>query len=294
MKTVLLLAGGSSNEREVSLRSGDTVEKALVRAGHKVLRIDPANTDFDINNYSKNVDVAFIALHGAGGEDGTIQQQLHTASIPFTTSGIEASRLCWNKWTYKQFLIKHDFPVSRGILVTEEDLRGLEFSRPFVLKPIEGGSTIDVVIAREPTEDNLILARKYLKKYSQMLLEEVIEGPEVTVVIMGETALPVVEIIPPPNQEFDYTNKYNGASQEIVPPLNITKNLQIKVQDLALRIHKLAGCAGMSRTDIIIDKSGHPYILETNTIPGLSEQSLLPKATAAAGLNMEQVVSMLI
>lgn len=294
MKTVLLLAGGTSNEREVSLRSGDTVEKALKEAGHKVTRVDPINIDFDINNYAKTVDVAFIALHGAGGEDGLIQQQLERAGIPYATSGVKASKLCWNKWKFKQFLNQNDICASQGILVTEEDTSGPEFSRPFILKPIEGGSSIDTVIARRPTAESLIKARKYLKKYHQMLLEELVEGVEVTVVVLGDDVLPVIEIIPPLNQEFDYVNKYNGASQEIVPTTNIDTALQLKIQDLALKIHKLARCKGMSRTDMIIDRSGQIHVIEANTIPGLSVQSLLPKAAEAAGLTMAQVVSLLI
>jgi D-alanine-D-alanine ligase len=294
MRTILLLAGGSSNERDVSLRSGDNVEKALTKAGHKVVRVDPASPGFNLIDYSKNVDAALIALHGAGGEDGVIQQQLDLANIPYKTSSVETSELCWDKWSYKQLLIKHNVPVSRGILVSGEDMDDQGFRRPFVLKPINGGSTLDMVIARKPTEKDITLAHHYLEKYDQMLLEELVEGTEVTIAVLGETALPVIEIIPPDNEEFDYENKYNGASQELAPAPHVNKELQAEVQELALRIHKLTGSRGMSRTDMIIDKSGQPYVLETNTIPGLTEQSLLPKAAAAAGISMEQVVSMLI
>mgnify|MGYP001559131148 CR=1 FL=1 len=294
MKTILLLAGGSSNEREVSLRSGDNVERALTKAECKVIRIDPSEANFDIKNYASRVDAALIALHGAGGEDGTIQKQLDKSGIPYKTSSVEASKLCWDKWAYKQLLIKNQIRVSHGILVSKEDINDQRFTRPFVLKPINGGSTLDVVIARKPTEKDIASARHYLEKYEQMLLEEVVVGTEVTIAVLGETALPVIEIIPPDNQEFDYENKYNGASQELAPAPHVSQDLQSIVRDLAFKIHKLTGCRGMSRTDMIIDRSGSPHVLETNTIPGLTEQSLLPKAAAAAGISMEQVVSMLI
>lgn len=294
MKTVLLLAGGSSNEWEVSLKSGDNVEKALLDTGCRVLRADPADPSFNLSAYSKLVNVAFIALHGAGGEDGVIQHKLGQAKIPYKTSGIKASQLCWDKWTYKKLLNKHDITTPLGIIVSKKDISNPRFKKPYVLKPIEGGSSIDTVIARSPTKDDLSLATEYLAKYKEMLLEELIEGAEITVVVLQDKVFPVIEIVPPEGQEFYYDNKYNGASQEIVPTYNIDEKHQKEARSLALKIHKLTCCVGMSRTDMMIDEAGRLHVLETNTIPGLSTESLLPKAALAVGMNMAQVVSQLI
>jgi D-alanine-D-alanine ligase len=168
------------------------------------------------------------------------------------------------------------------------------FGKSFVLKPIEGGSTLDALIARTPSPEKLEEAKQLLKKYDKMLLEELIFGIEITVPVLGNKALPVIEIIPPADKEFDYENKYNGASQELCPPQNVSDEIQKRAQELAERIHKLCGCNDMSRTDMIIDESGELFVLETNTIPGLTDQSLFPKAAAEAGHSMSELVDILV
>jgi len=291
---VLLLAGGDSNEREVSIRSGNAVEAALKRAGYGVMRADPAEPGFSLEDAVNDIDVVFFVLHGAGGEDGRLQAKLEQMSVPFVACSSQSSELCWNKWRYKQFLLKHNLPASRGVLVSKDDLTHDLFKQPFVLKPIKGGSSIDVVIARTVSPELMDECTSLLQKYNQMLLEELIEGVEITVGVVCEKPLCVVEIIPPANQEFNYENKYNGASQELTPAPDVEAAKQEEAQDLALNIHNLTGCRGMSRTDMMIDKSGKIYVLETNTIPGLTDQSLLPKAAKATGISMESLVDQLI
>jgi D-alanine-D-alanine ligase len=290
---VLLLAGGYSNERDVSLRSGDAVEKALISKGHTVHRIDPKQ-DIDWSEVSTGIDVAFIALHGAGGEDGIIQAQLEKAGIPYTGSGIGASELCWDKWAFKEFLDDKDVPLTKGALVTAADTSNEYFKRPFVLKPIRGGSTLDTLIARDVTEDTIAEAAKLLKKYDSMLVEELVEGIEITIPVIGETALDIIEIVPPPNKEFDYENKYNGETQELCPPQHVSDTMQQQAKDLAVRIHTLTGCRDISRTDMIIDSSNKLHVLETNTVPGLTETSLVPKSAAVAGMDMATLCEKLI
>lgn len=291
---VLLLAGGSSNEREVSIRSGNSVETALASSGYDVLRADPAEPGFNLEELAKVCDVVFLALHGAGGEDGVLQARLEALNIPFVGCSSAASALCWDKWRYKQLMIKNNIQIPKGALVTKNDLPHDLFKQPFVLKPIKGGSTIDVIIARTVTRSIMDECASLLQKYDQMLLEKLIEGVEITVAVLCEKPLPVVEIIPPPNQEFNYENKYNDATQELVPPPHVEPVKQTEAQALGLKIHNLTGCRDISRTDMIVDKSGQLHVLETNTIPGMPPQSLLPKAAKAAGISMADLVDRLI
>lgn len=290
---ILLLAGGYSNEREVSIRSGDAVEAGLKAKGHIVRRVDPKD-DLNWAEIIKGIDVAFIALHGAGGEDGDMQAQLDALGIPYTGSGVGASDLCWDKWAFKEFLGDKDVPLSAGTIVTAKELEHEYFNHPFVLKPIRGGSSIDVVIAHEVTDEKLSDAAALLQKYEFMLLEPLIVGIEITVPVVGDKALDVIEIIPPEHKDFDYTYKYNGETQELCPPLNISEDIQKEARTLALRIHTLTGCRDLSRTDMMVDKSGKIHVLETNTVPGLTSASLLPKSAAVSGMNMSELCDLLV
>lgn len=291
---ILLLAGGSSNERDVSLRSGEAVASALDALGYSYVIADPVRHDFMLVDLVRNVDAVFPVLHGSGGEDGILQAELERLRIPCVGSGSQASKLCWDKTAYKKLLIEHGLPASQGKLVTAEDTGDDFFEAPYVLKPVEGGSSLDTQIVRKVDGSTAQTRDELLRKYPQMLLEPLIEGIEITVGILDEEPLPVIEIIPPEGSEFDYENKYNGATQELCPPQHVGDDLQLLAQELALRIHKLAGCEGMSRTDMIIDKAGRLHVLETNTIPGLTGQSLLPKMAAAAGYSMAELVEKLL
>jgi D-alanine-D-alanine ligase len=167
-------------------------------------------------------------------------------------------------------------------------------TRPYVLKPCDGGSSLDTFIVRNPQQANTAAMEHAFDTYQEMLLEELISGSEITVAILGEQALPVIEIIPPADEEFDYENKYNGKTQEICPPQHLPEAVQHQAQQLALHIHTLIGCSGMSRTDMILDAQDRLFVLETNTIPGLTDQSLLPKAALQADIPMPQLVEILI
>lgn len=294
MTKVLLLAGGISNEHDVSMRSGDAVELALKTAGYEVNRADPSDSNFDLTYLAKNADVAFLALHGEGGEDGVLQAELEKLGKPFVGCDSKSSKLCWNKWDYREFLEPQGIQFAKGKLVSAQDLNDPMFSLPFVLKPVEGGSTLDALIARSATPEKIEEAKQLLAKYNQMLLEELVFGAEITVPVLGDEALPVIEIIPPADKEFDYENKYNGASQELCPPQNVSEEVQKRAQELAKRIHKLCGCSDMSRTDMIVADSGKLFVLETNTIPGLTDQSLFPKAAGVAGYTMAKFVDKLV
>jgi D-alanine-D-alanine ligase len=292
---VLVLAGGNSPEREVSERSGASVAAALRRAGYEVTVADPAGGMDKLLPSVQSVDVVFPALHGAGGEDGQLQQWLEQQTIKFVGSGSEASELCFDKAAYDQLLIKNGIVTPRTELVTFEEFGDTPLARePFVLKPNDGGSSIDTIIVRDVGQQDTAAIRQAFGRHPRLLLQELISGVEITVAVLGAASLPVIEIVPPGDQEFDYENKYNGATREICPPEHVNQAQQAAAQKLAGRIHELCGCRDMSRTDIIIGENGKLYVLETNTIPGLTAQSLLPKAAAAAGIDMPALCDQLV
>lgn len=274
------------------MRSGASVFGALKRAGHEAEQLDPLNGL--PATLLKAADAVFPVLHGKGGEDGEIQRQLEQFGVPYVGSGVEASELCSDKWRYKQHISFHKLPVPSGRVVGEDEFWKSELiKRPFVLKPNDGGSSVDTYIYRGGRIARETVAAIF-SRHTGLLLEELIEGAESTVAVLGDRALPVIEIIPPESGEFDYENKYNGKSRELCPPEHIPEATQIELQNLALQAHNLAGCRDFSRTDIMITPDGALYILETNTIPGMTDQSLFPKAAAAAGIPMEELVNQLV
>jgi D-alanine-D-alanine ligase len=293
MTNVHVICGGDSSEREVSLRSGAAVADALCIAGYTVSVLDPRTTDLA---KMAACDVAFPVLHGAGGEDGTIQTQLEGQRIPFVGSASEASQLCFDKWQYRQTMTKEGLRVAEGALVTSASYRQHPLLQAsFVMKPPTGGSSIDTYIVRNPASAPHSDIIETFQRYPLMLLERLIEGTELTVGVLGEQVLPIIEIIPPSDGEFDYENKYNGKTQELCPPQHVAESLQQQAQALALRAHQATGCRDFSRTDIMLEtKTGMLYLLETNTIPGMTNQSLFPKMAATAGIAMPQLVDQLV
>lgn len=291
---VLVLAGGTSNERDVSLRSGMAVAAAVRELGYTCTEADPGSDGFNLHDAVAGIDVVFPALHGAGGEDGTLQTELEAIGVPFIGSGSAASKLCFDKWAYKALLNSNRLPASDGKLVSSRDLDDGFFKSPYVLKPNDGGSSLDTQIAREPGEDSLSESRELLSRYPRMLLEPLVPGVEITVGVFIDSPLPVIEIVPPEGKEFDYENKYNGQSQELCPPQSVDEAVQQAAQELALKIHNLTGCRHFSRTDMIVDAEHNLHVLETNTIPGLTSQSLLPKMIQTAGMSMPQFVDKLL
>lgn len=294
LRRILLLCGGESNEREVSLRSGLAVYKALKVAGYNIRMADTARKNFDLTSICEDIDVILPILHGAGGEDGVIQKQIEVLGIKYFGSGPEACALTFDKVICKERLAENGVltPLWEVVDRQQFNLSTLR-RRSFVLKPISGGSTIDTLIVHNPQHTQLEgdAMDSLFRQYKYMLLEELIEGQEITVGIVGERALPVIQIVPPKGEEFDYTNKYNGKTREIPNPSDISRNLQREAQRLALRVHHITGCQHISRTDMIIDASGAMYVLEINTMPGMTEQSLIPKAALELGVKMEELVT---
>lgn len=290
---VLVLQGGSSNERDVSLRSGAAVVHALHNLGHTTLVYDPADGLDGIIELLPRTDLVFPALHGAGGEDGTVQTFLESYNIRYVGANSAVSKLCFDKVATKQALEAAGIATPKWQEVTAASFISAPLAQhPYVLKPRFGGSSLDVIVARSGAAANIDMS--IFERYDSLVLEELIEGIELTVGVVGEEALPVVEIIPPEGEEFSYDNKYNGATQELCPPQHIDAIMQEQAQDIAELAHGTLGVRHLSRTDMIMTPRGHLYTLEINTMPGLTDQSLLPKAAAGAGMSMDQLIDQLI
>ena len=293
MVKVLLVHGGDSSEREVSLRSSYNVQKALSELGYRLTVYDPLK-DGNIGPCLKNVDVVFPMIHGQGGEDGSLQKQLEDYDIPFVGSGSQSSANCFDKFkTYKHV---SDILLPKTALVGYEDFIGHKLNKfPFVLKPAKDGSSVDTFMIKNEHDLKVINIQQVFKNHSnKMIIQEHITGVEITVPVLIDKALPVIEIIPPVGQDFDYLNKYNGNTQELCPPKNVSIKNQKLAQKIALKVHKKMGCRGFSRSDFIIDSNNNIYFLEINTIPGMTEQSLFPKSALQAGYSMSDVTRILV
>ncbi len=279
-----VLAGGPSNEREISLRSGRAVHDALLAEGLDSIFLDVKN---DLDEIIKNscIDVAFIALHGRFGEDGTVQRMLEDAGIPYTGSGIKSSAAALDKVASKELFIKNSIPVPRHIVLIKGQ-SGIHnsgnFGFPVVVKPHLEGSSIGLSIVRDKRslQDAIDKAFEYGDK---VILEEYIDGRELTVGILNDEALPVIEIVPK-NKVYDYDAKYKDSATKYIVPAGIAKDVSEEARRLGIMAHKALGCKSFSRVDMMMAPSGEIFVLEVNTIPGMTERSLLPKAAQATGL----------
>jgi D-alanine-D-alanine ligase len=279
-----VLAGGPSNEREISLCSGRAVHDALLGEGLDSLFLDVKN---DIDEIIKKscIDVAFIALHGRFGEDGTVQKMLEDAGVPYTGSGVEASAAALDKAASKDLFIRNLIPVPRHIVLAKGrpcpydcDKLGM----PIVVKPNLEGSSIGLSIVRDK---NLLQGAidKAFEYGDKVILEEYIDGRELTVGILGDDALPVIEIVPK-DKVYDYDAKYKDSATKYLVPAPIPEDISAQARRLSLLAHKALGCRSFSRVDMMMAPSGNIFVLEVNTIPGMTERSLLPKAARATGL----------
>jgi len=288
-----VLMGGPSSEREISLKSGQAVLQALTDLGLNTVGIDITNEGKDENiNLLKrqNLDCAFIALHGRFGEDGSIQEILEEINLPYTASGVGASRLAMDKIESLAIFKNGGLKVPHSQVLEASSYNGVfnnKLGFPLVVKPANHGSSIGLSLVEN--EAQLPQAIELAFEYDQrIVIEEYIYGRELTVGVLGEEALPVVEIIPK-NKFFDYNAKYQSGLTQYLAPAPLEVNLAKKVQEAGLKAHKLLGCSGCSRTDIILTKDEIPYLLEVNTIPGMTSTSLLPKAAKIIGINFEKL-----
>ena len=273
-KKILLLVGGPSKERKVSLSSGKAIYLALRKLGYEVTKVDPK---IGSKNFSKyNCDLAFNALHGQFGEDGTIQSLLERQKIPYTHSGVKSSTIAMDKLKSKKQFIKAKIKTPKFKVIKKlSDLNNTISKKKFVLKPINEGSSVGVVICKNSTSLNKTKIKIYLRKYGKLLQEEFIEGKEVQAAVMGSKALGAIEI-KPSRIFYDYNAKYSrNAKTKHIMPANLEKKFYNKVLQLALRAHKCLSCKGVTRSDFRVTKDNEIYILEINTQPGMTPLSLV-------------------
>lgn len=288
-----VLYGGASSERTISLRSGRAVHAAIKRLGYPAVWIDPRNSARTAVQLRK-VDLAFIALHGRGGEDGVIQKRLESQKIPYIGSDAASSWRAFDKAISKKIFVKAGVPTAPFVLVNARNWKTklASFPSPFFVKPLQEGSSIGVFSVENFTQEAEKI-KHALKQYKELLVEPKITGREFTVGVLDNAALPVVEL-KPKSSFYDYHSKYTKGMTEYVVPAEISKPFAAKLQKIALKAHRVLGLRDFSRVDIMADENETPYVLEVNSIPGFTELSLLPKAAKAAGLSFEALCERLI
>jgi D-alanine-D-alanine ligase len=289
-----VLAGGPSNERDISLKSGKAVYNALISEGIDAIFIDVYDNIHDIIKNNK-IDVAFIALHGRFGEDGTVQRILESAGIPYTGSGPNASRIALDKIASKEIFKTRNIPTPEYVVLEKigfsiKDAAGLGL--PLVVKPQFEGSSIGLSVVKEEKDLKWAIDKAF-EFGPKALLEKYVEGRELTVGILDDKALPVIEIVPK-DRVYDYKAKYSDPNTQYLVPAPINEDAFVRAKELGLKAHTGLGCRGFSRVDMMMDKDGNIFVLEVNTIPGMTERSLLPKAASAIGLNFSKLCIKLI
>ncbi len=283
-----VLMGGSSSERDVSLRSGNAIYQALKERGFAVEAIDIQSRNMREELSSHSLDFAFVALHGKGGEDGEIQSVLEQLGIPYLGSDSEVSSRAFNKIVAKKIFSEAGILTPPFAILSANDWeeRLAHFGFPIFVKPPEEGSSIDVFCVEELTSLKKVVSYLF-QKHSRLLAEKRIEGQEITVGIIGTRSLPVVEIRPR-RFFYDYVAKYTPGMTKYIVPAEIPEAISQKVQEIALAAHHVLGLRDVSRIDMILQEE-EAYVLEANTIPGFTETSLLPKAAQAAGLEFSDL-----
>lgn len=289
---VVVLLGGTSAERDISLISGEAVAQALAAAGHRVTRIDPQVQAVEEVDWS-DADVAFIALHGTSGEDGQVQRKLDHLGVPYTGSGALPSELAFHKLAAKQRFAAAGLPTPpfRGVsedagqtLIRE---RAEELGYPLVVKPEAQGSSLGVSIVHEPSK--LISAVDCAREFDRIVfLERGIPGEEWTVPVFDDAVLPPIRITTP-HEFFDFSAKYTDQETQYDVITDPAHGVATRVQDLARQACRVLGCRGISRVDLRADAAGQAWLLEVNTIPGLTDHSLVPKSAAAIGWSMSRL-----
>lgn len=280
--------GGYSAEREISLLSGNAVYQALIDS-----KIDCFS--FDLND--KNLDElwkmkfnkAFIVLHGRGGEDGFIQSELNKKNIPFTGSNAKSSALCMDKAITKDLWKKHSLPISESIVVTKGDtLESISFPLPWAVKPTLEGSSIGITQVKNESELDSALEEAF-KYGNQALVEQWIDGDEYTVSILNNNALPSIKITSD-HDIYDYHSKYFSSKTQYLCPSDLTSQQERNLQNIALEAFNLTGASGWGRVDFILDKDRNPFLLEINTVPGMTSHSLVPMAAKASNMSFNDLV----
>ena len=287
---IAVMLGGPSAEREVSLRTGAGVAKALRSLGHQVSEVDPKDGTFVL---PKKTDVVFLALHGTYGEDGVVQQALEKLGVPYTGCDAEASRVAFDKVLTKQRCLETGVPTARFVVVESEKTPWpMGWQPPVVVKPVRQGSSVGLQFV-ERVADWSDALRESFRYDTQLLAEEKIIGRETTVGILAEAALPVVEVCPK-SGGYDYRNKYTAGNTDYFCPADFDAATTRAIQEAALGAFRAIGGRDYARVDVMVRMNGEPVVLEVNTLPGMTETSLLPKAAAAVGLSYAELCQKMI
>jgi D-alanine-D-alanine ligase len=303
MSRVAVLKGGRSLERQVSLRSGARVEDALERLGHDVVSLDVGQ---DLINRLREAapDVAFIAMHGRDGEDGTVQELLEILDIPYTGSGVLACVRATDKVLAKHLMIEAGIPTPEFFAFSETAFRELgaadalpaieeRLDFPIVVKPSSQGSALGIKFARSAADVPAALVAAFSYD-SRVLLERYVDGRDLAVSILDDQPLPVVEAVPTGDGFYDFEARYEIGRTEFVCPATLPGGLTEQAQELALRTYRLLGCSAFGRVDLMLGGDGELTVLEANPIPGLTETSLLPQAAEATGISFDELVGRIV
>ena len=294
-KKIGVLLGGLSAEREVSLKSGTAVQQALAAQGYNAVAIDVGR---DLAEVLKNecIEAAFIALHGRYGEDGCVQGLLELMQIPYTGSGVLASALAMHKLYSKQAFAASGILTAPFRCYRRDEpvtLTELPFALPLVVKPVQEGSSVGVSIVKESSQLAKALEDAF-RHDDEILVEQFIAGQEIQIGIINDQAVGAIEIVPK-NEFYDFEAKYTDGMAEHIFPARLAPELYQKAQQVGLAAHRALGCRGYSRADLLVTTSGDCYVLEVNTLPGMTALSLLPEiALKGAGLSFEALVSNII
>lgn len=294
-KRIGVLMGGWSSEREISLRSGKNIYESLKKQGFDALAID-IDKDFVEKIKRAKIDIAFIILHGKPGEDGTIQGTLELLGIPYTGSGVAASAVGMDKVLTKQLFQVVGVPTPPYVFIpkgadlkteTKKSIKKLGF--PMMLKPRSEGSSVGVEIINDK-RDLLRKGEEKRRKFGDIFLEKFIKGMIATCGILGERALPILELVPKKQAFYDYKAKYTRGETEFIIPARLEKKVYQKTQELALLAHHAIGASGFSRVDLVVENNQKPYFLEVNTLPGMTDISDLPAEAAHLGISYDELV----
>jgi D-alanine-D-alanine ligase len=301
---VAVLKGGPSLERQVSLRSGARVEDALERLGHEVAPID-VGADLIEQLDVQRPDVAFVALHGRGGEDGTVQELLDIVGIPYTGSGVLACMRSVDKVLTKHLVVEAGLPTPEFFAFSETAFKELgaadalpaieeRLAFPIVVKPAAQGSALGVKFARTAQDVPAALVAAFSYD-SRVLLERHVAGRDIAVSVLDGQALPVVEAVPREEDFYDFEARYEIGRTDFVCPADLTPERTARAQELAVATYELLGCRGFARVDLMVeDGTGEPLVLEVNAIPGLTETSLLPMAAEASGISFDELIAKIV
>jgi len=287
---VAVLLGGKSAEREISLMSGNAVLKALRAKGVDAHPFDPAERDlFDLRR--EGFARCFIALHGRGGEDGTVQGALEVLGMPYTGSGVLGSAVAMDKWRTKMIWLANGLPTPRfRILAADDDWNAIaqELALPLIVKPANEGSTLGLTKVTSATQMPAAYQLAAVKYRDLALAEQFIDGPEYTASIVADAPLPLIRI-EAPQGNYDYQNKYFTDDTKYHCPSGLPSEKEVALQALALKAFRVVGCLGWGRVDLMLNRQGRAFLLEVNTVPGMTDHSLVPKAARAVGMSYEDL-----